>query len=115
ICRAHVDLHPRFERDRVDARTAADASHVERRLRLRGHLEGVDLGNGAAHRLDRVRHAERPVTMAARTLERDLIPIAPHANVRNSQTGAVYRNELIDLAFEAVEEEALHAAQIAKA
>src|SRR5207244_5804376 len=111
----HVDLHPCLERDRVDAGPTADTSHVERRLRLRGHLEGIDLGNGAAHSLDRVRHAERPVAMAARTLERDPITIAADPNVRDSEASAVYGNELIDLSLQAVEEQALHSAQIAEA
>ena len=80
----------------------------------RGHLEGVDFGDGAAHGLYRVRHAERAVAVAAGPFEGHLVAVAAHADVRDAEPGAVHRDELIDLSLEAVEEEALHAAQIAQ-
>ena len=53
--------------------------------------------------------------MSAGTFEDDLVAIAAHADVGDAEAGAIHRNELIDLALQAVEEEALHAAQIAEA
>src|ERR1019366_476479 len=59
-------------------------------------------------------HADSAVAVAAGPFERHLVAVAAHADVRDAEAGAVHRDELIDLSFETVEEEALHAAQVAQ-
>ena len=82
---------------------------------LRRDFERVDLRDRAAHRLNRVGHAERAIAVAARSLERHLVPIAAHADVGDAQARAVHRDELIDLSLETLVEQLLHAAQVAEA
>jgi hypothetical protein len=78
-------------------------------------FEGVDFGDGAPHGLDGIGHAEGAVAVAAGPFERDLVAVAADADVGDAEAGAIHRDELVDLSFEAVEEEALHAAQVAQA
>ena len=114
IRRAHVELHPAFERNRVHRRAAADAADVERRPRLLRHLQLLDLGDRASHRAHRVGHAERAEAVAARALEGDAIAMAADRDVGHVHAGAVDRHEPIDLILQRRLEQLLHAAQIAE-
>ena len=114
IGRAHVDLHPRVGRDRVDGRPAADAADVEGGLRQPRNLDVRDAADGAAERVNRVGDPEGAVAVAARPLERDAIAQAADRDVRDPEPRPVNRDEPIDPAFEFLVEEVLDAAQIAE-
>ena len=114
IGRPHVDLHPALVRYSVDGRAAADTSHVEGRSGLERDLEGVDLGDRASHRLNRVGHAESAVTVAAGSFESDLIAVAADADVSDTQAGSVDGDELVDAALQRLVKELLHTAEVAE-
>jgi hypothetical protein len=55
------------------------------------------------------------VAVSAGPFERDAVPQAPDGDVRHPQTGAVDRDEAIDLPLQPFAKQVLHAAQIAEA
>src|SRR5689334_22706876 len=63
--------------------------------------------------MDRVRHAERAIAVAARPLIRDAIAIAADGAARDAQAGAIDGNEVVDLALVLAREEMPCAAQVA--
>src|SRR5687767_125655 len=63
--------------------------------------------------MDRTRHAERAVAVAAGALVRHPIPVAADSAARDAETRAVDRDEVIDLALVLAREEVTHATQVA--
>ena len=62
--------------------------------------------------MDRARHAERAVTVAARALELDVVALAPHRAIDDVQPEPVYGNEVVDLSLVPGREELSHAAKV---
>src|SRR4051794_8009818 len=65
--------------------------------------------------MDGVRNAERAVTVAARPLVRDLVPVAAHRAAGDAKPRAVHGDEVVDLALQLLVEEMPRAAQVARA
>ena len=65
-----------------------------------GHLDVGDAGDCPAERVNRIGNAECAVAVAAGPLVRHAIAIAPTARLAMSETGAVHRDEVVDLSLQ---------------
>ena len=77
-------------------------------------LEVGHSGNRASQCVNRVGNAERAVAVAARPLERHPVPMASDGDVRNPEAGPVHGDEPVNLTFQRLVEQGLHAAQVAE-
>jgi len=115
VVRPHVNFGPGFERDRVHRGPASDAADVEGGLRLLGHLELGNLGDGSAERMNRVDAAELTVAVPAGALVGEPVAEAANANMGHAKPGTVHGNEAVDLSFQGLVEQRLGSTQITQA
>ncbi len=64
--------------------------------------------------MNRIGHAERAEAVAAGSFESDAITVAAYADIGNAEACTVDGNEFVDLAFQAVGEQVLGAAEVAQ-
>src|SRR5207249_8793017 len=111
-----IEVEPRLLWNRVEAGAAPQPHHRARGAwRLPGREVGEERG-GAAHRVGRVRDAERRPRMTAGAAEGDVITLGPEGTVNHSlEPGAVERDERDGFPVSRVPfsvEEVLHAPQV---